>query len=400
MSTHRNVIEINGALYDAVNGRLLHNKKPVKKPARPTMDAVTHTPTPSKHNAHATHAHAGKKTRATATQHQQHTTSKTAHNPKVSSPRHKITPAQRQPQKPITLARQAVSKPSIELDTQSEKLDVATNHQPLFTAPIDPRRIKRAKIIRKSSAISKFGSFSATDTNAADVSVPGDHHVQKKTAPLAVKEAPPHMSGRHKKHQTTYHRNSGKPIKKTAAEETFMHAMHKSHAHKSHTGKPHKKHISHRLGLSRKTLNVGTAALAVLLLIGFFAYQNVPNMSMRLAATRAGFDARMPNYQPSGFSLQGPIEYGPGHITVSFGSHSDERQYNLTQKVSNWTSEALAENFLARADTPYQTFRERGKTVYIYGDNNATWVNGGVWYQIEGNANLSSEQLLNIINSI
>lgn len=140
--------------------------------------------------------------------------------------------------------------------------------------------------------------------------------------------------------------------------------------------------------------------LAALLLTGFFVYQNIPNLSMRVASTRAGFSAQLPGYKPAGFSQEKLVSYAPGKVTVSFRSNSDERQFQLTQQSSNWNSQALADNYLAKADKQYQTFQASGKTIYIYDNSSATWVNGGVWYQIEGQSDLSSDQLLKIANSI
>jgi hypothetical protein len=85
---------------------------------------------------------------------------------------------------------------------------------------------------------------------------------------------------------------------------------------------------------------------------------------------------------------------------VTFRSNSDERNFELQQQVSNWNSQALVDNFILSENKQYQTFQEKGKTIYVYDNANATWVNGGVWYKIEGNSSLNTEQLLKIASSI
>jgi len=133
---------------------------------------------------------------------------------------------------------------------------------------------------------------------------------------------------------------------------------------------------------------------------GFLAYQNLPNIAMRVASTRAGLKANLPKYQPAGFSMAGPIEYEPGEVKLSYKSNSDNRSFAVTQKNSAWNSEALLENYIAPTKQPYQTFQANGRTIYIYSDNKATWVDGGVWYTIDGKANLNSDQLLRIANGL
>ena len=60
----------------------------------------------------------------------------------------------------------------------------------------------------------------------------------------------------------------------------------------------------------------------------------------------------------------------------------------------------LLDNYVSVSNRDYQTKEEKGRTVYIYDDSNATWVDGGIWYQIEGDSSLSSDQLLNIVASM
>ena len=139
---------------------------------------------------------------------------------------------------------------------------------------------------------------------------------------------------------------------------------------------------------------------AILLLVGWVTYMNLPNMALRVAASRAGFEATLPGYKPSGFNLSGPIAYSPGQIALNFSTNSDDRAFQLTQRESTWDSQSLLDNFVVRENKRYVTFQESGLTVYVYDDSNATWVDKGIWYTIEGDSLLSSEQLLKIATSL
>ena len=139
---------------------------------------------------------------------------------------------------------------------------------------------------------------------------------------------------------------------------------------------------------------------SVLILGGYFAYNNVPNLAMRVASARSGISGSMPGYQPSGFSLGGPIEYKTGQISISFKSNSDNRSYTVTQRNSDWNSETLLENHVAMGKRQYQTFQDKGKTIYMYDGDSASWVDNGVWYEIDGNTSLNTDQVLRIANSL
>ena len=121
---------------------------------------------------------------------------------------------------------------------------------------------------------------------------------------------------------------------------------------------------------------------------------------MRVASTRAGLDANLPAYQPAGFKISGPIKYQPGAVTVTYKSNTDERNFNVTQKNSSWNSETLLGSFVSPTKEPYQTFQAKGRTIYMYSGDKATWVDGGIWYTVDGKANLNSDQLLKIAESL
>lgn len=163
----------------------------------------------------------------------------------------------------------------------------------------------------------------------------------------------------------------------------------------------HEQHHSKKRRLTRqpRLATILTSSLALLLLAGYLTYINLPNISMRVAATRAGISANYPNYKPDGYHFAGPITYQPGEVNISFKSNTNERNFVIKQKASGWDSQAVLDNYVTKKTGTYLTYQERGLTIYSFG-NKAAWVNGGLLYTIEGNAPLSSDQLLKIATSM
>ena len=72
----------------------------------------------------------------------------------------------------------------------------------------------------------------------------------------------------------------------------------------------------------------------------------------------------------------------------------------LFRSASNWNSDALLSNYVVAENKQYQTYMDRGRTLFIYDGSNATWVDNGVWYQIEGDSRMTTDQLVRIAASI
>lgn len=364
MGSHKNVIEINGKLYDAKSGTLLAQQATTPKKNHSTVDGFVKS-----------------------THHRTQTQTSSANSIRPAKPATRRHPApaakHRTTQKSQILMRSVVKKPAAakpltEVHSLSKK-----------KSTID-HRLRRAQTIPRSTFVNKYGTLA--------------HHqsVQRRTEALVVKEAPTHLT--HSKSavrkpaitQQHHSRPTPSPQPQTKSEELFNQAL-----QKAETPKLTKKHK--KVGKSRLNSSVtkwGASVAAAVLLVGFIAYMNLPNLSMQLASSRAGFDASMPGYQPSGFAPESDVSYKPGQITVSFRSNTDERNYKVTQAVSSWNSEALQENFLNAQNKSFQTTQDSGRTIYMYDNGNATWVNGGVWYQVESNQALSSDQLLKIASSL
>lgn len=146
--------------------------------------------------------------------------------------------------------------------------------------------------------------------------------------------------------------------------------------------------------------SISSAVLAVALLGGYLTYLNLPSISVRVAAAQAGIAATYPSYQPSGYSLNGPVAYSNGQVTMKFAANVGPQKFTVNQTKSSWDSSALLENYIeGQSEGDYQTLSDSGLTIYAY-DNNAAWVNGGILHTIEGDAPLSPDQIRRIATSM
>lgn len=149
-----------------------------------------------------------------------------------------------------------------------------------------------------------------------------------------------------------------------------------------------------------KWLTIAIVLIALLLIAGFVAWRDVPQVAIRVAAQQAHVDAGLPSYAPAGFSVAKPISHASGVVTVKYQNGSNNYSYDLTQRNSSWDSTSMAANVL-KPDSQVQTSQVQGTTVYIYGKaNDATWVNNGIWYTLKNKASLSSDQILRIVQSL
>jgi hypothetical protein len=357
----KHVIELNGLKYDALTGKPLTASQTQAPTTKTRKKAASDGP---KHLD-------GFSRRAGAS--------------KVSPIAHA---AHKQTEKSKTLMRSGVKKPaSTKIHAKVAAPAVSTSAvapKPTLTDAIKPGRAIRAGIIEKSNLISKFGSTPpVVKTEVLAV----------KPAPTATRQQPtvPAIQGHH-----------APAIATSVKTDMFQSVMEQAVSHTQPKAKKPKMHhrVAKKLHVSNRVVGFASVALLVLSAGSFLAYQNMPELAMRVASTRAGLNANLPSYQPAGFSMSGPIKYEPGEVTISYKSNSDNRAFNVTQKNSGWNSETLLENFVSPTKQPYQTFQANGRTIYIYDGNKATWVDGGVWFNIDGQTNLNSDQLLRIADSL
>lgn len=149
-----------------------------------------------------------------------------------------------------------------------------------------------------------------------------------------------------------------------------------------------------------RAFSVGTATLAVLLLAGYVTYLNMPTISIRVAAVQSGINATYPDYQPSGYRLDGPIAYNDGEVSMKFAANAGPQSFYIREQRSNWNSSAVLENYVRpKVGSDYNTHTQSGLTIYTF-DSKAAWVNGGILYTVDGNAPLSNDQILRIATSL
>lgn len=351
MGEQKNIIVINGKSYDASTGDLISSKAAVQITVNDSVSPQT-TPQPSQ---------------------QHHKSNRSSHHLAHHKPQKSITLKRTQPKKTQHIA----SAKSLPLSTKGT-VTVKSGGSHLHTT----KRLERAKQINKSNSISRFNLTS---------SVPG---VTKQHQPLEVQPAPS-TPAFHTSVPKVHHAS------KSSGEDLFNAALSKADSHKQvhHKVSRRKHRIAKKLGISARAGNIVTAILVIAVLGSFIAYQNASNLSMRVAASKSGLStAALPNYKPAGFSLNRHIGSEPGQVTLNYQSNSDDRSFTVTQASSSWSSQTLADSFLNDKQAE-RVVQSDGKVVYLYNGSDATWVEGGVWYRVEGNSSLTPDQLLQLANS-
>ena len=160
---------------------------------------------------------------------------------------------------------------------------------------------------------------------------------------------------------------------------------------KRRLGQPKK----HRFRFS--TIMATAGAMAII--VGLGVYISLPTISVKLAASRAGINAKNP-YALSGYSLDNNIAAQPGKVTISYKSASGNGGYSVTQESDKSTTDyALRLNVSRQNGGSYQEMDVNGKTVLLYG-NKATWLAGDMRYTIDGSDLMDSNQLRSIVKSL
>ncbi|HEX7633463.1 MAG TPA: hypothetical protein VF401_04015 [Candidatus Saccharimonadales bacterium] len=369
MGKNNNIIEINGKRYDAVSGRQLHHAA-TGQPARRSIDGVVG---PVKKSV-ASHTIAPVKTPAAKP------ATKTVHRP--------AKPHARAPQPAKTLMRNSVSKPKDGFKKHVKAQGpAALAKQPAAklapkpsVARLDEQRLKHAKHIPQSQLISRFGA--PVNSGPAVLAAP-----QPAVTPLPVIPAAQPVS-------RTARVAAPKKQPRTTAD-ILQTALEHANSHNQPAVHPHKRRASR----VKQITGVSIAALSLLFIVGLFGIQNVNSIKLRVASSKAGFSAALPAYRPAGYSLS-KLNYGSGVVTIHFHSNSDNRTYDVTERTSNWDSAGLRDSFVAPQSSKYQTEEAAGRTIYLYGDGNATWVSNNIWYQVTGVGSLDNQQLVDLATSL
>lgn len=374
--TKQTTITINGRLYDAITGQPVGPSvqqqqaqaqpqkaaavsKPVKSPARTFSDigpsrSVAQPPQPVPKRAPISSITPEAKPAAPAKPHAQRSEHPGAHA------------VHARPQKSQTLYRKALKKPVVEHPEASMTTKQLQDRSPM---------------------ISKFGTGPLTVH--PDLTRKAKAQAEEVIAPAQMHPTVAKVLQQHAPQPAPAHHASGKELKEQLIKERL--------AEVSDT--PHRQPKRAWFKSKPRVASVLTATLALLVLGGYLTYMNLPVISMKVAASRAGVEATFPNYRPDGYALNGPITYSPGEVNINYKSNSNDNGFRITQKPSNWDSQGLLDNYVNRQTEHYLTFQERGVTVYTFG-NKAAWVNGGLLYTLEGNASLSSDQVIRLATSM
>jgi len=352
---NNNIIEINGKLYDVTTGAALADSTSSQAATKPIAADRISSPTAVK-----------PLTRDVTRQAAKHSSS---HSPK---------PAR-------TLMRQAVKKPGPslkrrfkaqglidELDRQSLN-SVAINNT---AQRLDAKRLQHAEQVAKSQLVNHFSP--ATTSNA---------NQQAAWQPPVTTHSPQTADGNHPAKAI----QPAKTLKTTA--DMLEHAVQQATSYRE---MPPGRSRHHR---AKRRAGIGAAAVLSVALLAVAVTQNLSNVRLQIASARAGFSAGLPGYQPAGYSL-GQLNYSNGVVDAQFHTSSGDGLYTITQKQSSWDTLTLRDNFVAPVDPNYQTAKAGSRIIYLYGNNNATWVSGGILYIIQANGSLSNNQLVELASSL
>jgi len=359
--TNNDVIVINGRHYDAITGELLnYSDQPTgkalsidgvsskNKPRTPPHEKITERPKEPGHN----HLNTGR-----------------AHDIILSRAVHS-----RVTTKP--LMRIGLRKPSkTDKSIKSLQTPIGLKKPTTTLKPHhDPKLIQRAETVHRSTMVKHFSNRHSSESHGvvASMSVP--------SISLPTTRLIDSVTTQTNKLQNIVDRG----IKKASS--------HDQPSPVDIKRKPKTKKSKHRI------FNIVVVSLAILLILGFIVYRSIPYIDVRIASAQSGVHAEIPGYIPQGFKFNGPVKYGQGIVTVIFNSKTTS--FRIIQQNSSWDSVGLRDGFVSPIDPNYKVVQAGGRIVYLYGQANATWVNGGVWYQITDNANLSTSSLLKIVTSL
>ena len=150
-----------------------------------------------------------------------------------------------------------------------------------------------------------------------------------------------------------------------------------------------------------KPAGIAVSVLALFLTGAYLWQSNYSNLAFKIASAKAGVSASVPGYIPAGYNLGGDIQTNPGTVNYNLVNNNQNKRISITQSKTDWDSQALAESYVAPKAENYLAVQAKGLTIYMLGNNQATWVNKGTWYKIESlNQAISQEQAVKIAGSL
>lgn len=366
-------IELNGNTYDATSGRLISSGNPgqnlakhVARSTAKTIDGVigiTKKPADSQHNhtslpkKHTVAPHAKR-----AVEHSKTLMRKVVKQP---PPKNKITPDQNthtsQTKKIVNSITQTVPSPM----------------------PIAKDLVNRAQNIPKSEFVTRYNHLA---TKQLDI----------------TKDSPENVDNVYAKRVEML-----KTIDKTPAatnnsvDDLALAALEKADSHQAVARKESTPWVkaAKKVNLAPRTFVISVICIVLVLAAGLITYSYHNNLILYVDNSKSGLKTSLPSYVEPGFGLSS-ISRAGSSVTLKYSSNSDSRNYSIVEQSSTWDSQSLVDGVVEPAvGSSFTTAQVNGRIVYFYGDN-AVWVDGFVYYRLVNNANLTSDQISQIINGI
>ena len=387
-------ITLNGRQYDALSGKMLDDQDKTKSNI---------TPKPK-------HLHPGKNidgflghVKKNVPIQRKTVVLKPTEKPKqVKDDKHKahaVAPhIKKVPERSKTLMRAVVHKPEPSPESKKkikpsaqyrERLSGAVVSSVAAAAPAKEALAARAHAIQKSNLVTKFGDLTTPpkaikpDPNQIQTTANSEIYLKKLNA-LSEQEVNQQINTDIFEEAALKLANSYQSLKR------------------KHT--PFYEKIATKLHLSNLGLLIVSILVAIVVILGVLTYTFMGSIETYVATEKTGVHAVLPSYTPSGFGL-GKVQYytasgSTGSINFIYNSNSDSRNYVLTEQTSTTDSQGLVQSVIqASVGSNYQTYQINGRSVYFY-QNYAVWVDGGLYYRIANNANLTNDQMIQIIGSI
>ena len=308
--------------------------------------------------------------------------------------------------KPVAKKKTTAKKTTAKKTTNKK----TTNTKKTAPKKITPKKVEQAekveKVEKKASGFEEFETLKLGSTDHKLDSKIIIRDVEKETiveaapkveeveaAPKAIEEPLPVF------HPVSQPRKMIEPIKVPAAE---IKRQEIEKAVKTATKMPvmetrRKRRLFGEFGLTRVVLAAACITTAVFA-VAYFVNTASSDMSLQVAATQSGINAKYPSYIPRGYEVSN-VTSSSGKVLMQF--KSDEGEFTLTEENSTWDSEALLNNYVKSAHgNDYSVIREQGLTLYT-GSEWGAWVNGGMLYKLTiTSGSLTKKQIKTIATSL
>jgi hypothetical protein len=262
-----------------------------------------------------------------------------------------------------------------------------TLHRAVVASPTGGKTQKSAHSIHRNIQRSRRIARFAPHSPAIKTGESTDRHLEKQA----------HIAHKAHAHHIMQQEIAKKPISSRAVKEHLL-AKHIEQATPDHAPvEHHKRNVFYR---HTRIASFVVGTLSLFIFGAYLTYSNIPNLSVQVASMNAGIEADLPRYKPSGYSINGPITYTQGEVSVNYQQTGGDAFYTLTQRSSDWDPQATLANYVEpESNNDYQIHSTQGLTVYTY-DKKAVWVNGGILHIIDGTAKLSAQQIERIAASM